>query len=306
MLATSKHHISVCVCTYKRPELLRRLLLKLEKLETDDLFDYSIVIADNDNTESAREIVGSFVSRSKITVEYHVEPEQNIALARNLAVHHAIGDFVAFIDDDEIPIDEWLSRMYTALLIYDADGVLGPVKPLFEAEPPMWSVKAGFFERPNSECRETGFRLHWMQTGTGNVLFRRSILDKMKGPFNSEFGSGGEDLDFFRRLMDSGKVFIWCEEATVYEFVPIERTRLSFQLRRALSRGRGSLKSPAGTPYGIVKSFIACTLYTAMLPVVLLMGRHVFARYLISDFDHIGKLLAVCGINPVGDKYIRE
>src|SRR5215831_20404674 len=92
----SKHHISVCICTYKRPELLRRLLLKLEKLETNDLFNYSIVITDNDNTESARETVGSFASRSKIPVEYHVEPEQNIALARNLAVKHATGDFVAF------------------------------------------------------------------------------------------------------------------------------------------------------------------------------------------------------------------
>src|SRR6267378_3005168 len=126
-----KNHISVCICTYRRPELLRRLLCKLEEQEVEGLFEYSVVIADNDKSESARETVKSFARQSRIRVEYHVEPEQNIALARNMAVRHASGDFVAFIDDDESPIDEWLLRMHGALLRYGADGVLGPVKPLF-------------------------------------------------------------------------------------------------------------------------------------------------------------------------------
>jgi hypothetical protein len=32
-----------------------------------------------------------------------VEPRQGIARARNLAVAHAHGDFLAFLDDDELP-----------------------------------------------------------------------------------------------------------------------------------------------------------------------------------------------------------
>ena len=301
---SNKLHISVCVCTYKRPELLRQLLSKLENQETEDRFGYSVVIADNDKSESARETVESFARQSRIRVEYHVEPEQNIALARNMAVGHATGDFVAFIDDDESPIDEWLFRMHGALLRYGADGILGPVKPLFETPPPQWIVKAGFFERPNSQCYETGFVLDWKQTGTGNVLVRRGVFNEVAGPFNREFGSGGEDFDFFRRAMNLSKVFVWCEEATVYEIVPVERTRLSFQLRRALLRGKASLASPAGDAIGIAKSFVACALYTAMLPIFLMMGRHVFAKYLISACDHIGKLLAACGIEVVKDKYI--
>src|SRR2546422_5016366 len=77
-----RHHICVCVCTYKRPELLRRLLSKLEKQVTQDLFDYSIVIVDNDKSESAREIAESFARQSNISISYYVEPEQNIALDR--------------------------------------------------------------------------------------------------------------------------------------------------------------------------------------------------------------------------------
>jgi len=44
-------HVSVCICTYKRPSLLEKLLYKLENLKTDDHFTYSIVAVDNDDSE---------------------------------------------------------------------------------------------------------------------------------------------------------------------------------------------------------------------------------------------------------------
>ena len=52
-----KDHISVCICTYKRPKLLVRLLRKLQKQQTANLFTYSIVIVDNDFNQSAKEAV---------------------------------------------------------------------------------------------------------------------------------------------------------------------------------------------------------------------------------------------------------
>jgi GT2 family glycosyltransferase len=139
----------------------------------------------------------------------------------------------------------------------------------------------------------------------GNVLVRRQVLDELQGPFDPAFGSGGEDVDFFRRAIAAGNRFVWCGEATVYETVPVERTRLSFQVRRALLRGKTSLSNPVGRRLGIVKSLVACCVYTAALPLFLLMGRHLFAKYLVKDFDHIGKLLAVCGIDPIRQKYVQ-
>lgn len=42
-------HISVCICTFKRPSLLLRLLKELAGQETQGLFTYSIVVVDNDH-----------------------------------------------------------------------------------------------------------------------------------------------------------------------------------------------------------------------------------------------------------------
>ena len=294
-------HICVCVCTYKRPELLEQLLAKLERQRTGDSFSYSVVVVDNDIHESARRTVESFAMNSVIPARYFVEKEQNIALARNRAVANAQGEFIAFIDDDESPIDDWLQLMRDAIIKYGVDGVLGPVKSVFEVAPPEWLERAGLFDRP---CDKTGAGIDWRKTGTGNVLVRQQALRDIEGPFNPQLGSGGEDVDFFRRATDAGRVFIWCEEATAYEVVPVERTRLSFQVKRALMRGRASFTSPAGNVGGIAKSFAAFAVYTTLLPLFLVMGRHMFIRYLISDLDHLGKLLALCRINPIGKKYV--
>ena len=105
-----KPHICICICTYKRPEMLRRLLSKVEEQETEGLFNYSIVIVDNDRSESARQTVESFARQSKISIKYYVESEQNIALARNKAVATAKGEFVVIFDADFVPKPDFLQK----------------------------------------------------------------------------------------------------------------------------------------------------------------------------------------------------
>src|SRR2546422_606876 len=96
-------HITICICTYKRLQLLQRLLEELSRQNTGGLFSYSIVVTDNDAASSAKSIVERFHAGVSTEITYRVEPEQNIALARNRAVANARGDFIDCIDDDEFP-----------------------------------------------------------------------------------------------------------------------------------------------------------------------------------------------------------
>src|SRR5438876_2325323 len=147
MTSQPKKHICVCICTYKRLAFLRCLLTELGRQDTGDLFSYSIVVADNDRRQSAKLVVAEFASTSNIAVIYCVEPRQNIALTRNKAIEHATGDLVAFIDDDECPTERWLLTLFKACAEYQADGVLGPVKPRFEENAPNWVIEGGFYDR---------------------------------------------------------------------------------------------------------------------------------------------------------------
>lgn len=285
-------HISVCICTFRRVDLLQRLLHKLGDLETGGVFTYSIVVADNDELRSAEAAVSEFRTASAIAVTYCVEAQQNIAMARNKAVENAHGDFVAFIDDDEFPAPDWLLRLLETHLKYGVAGVLGPVKPRYECPPPDWMIRGGFFERCSYP---TGHKLNWSETRTGNVLFKRSILRPDELPFRTEFDTGAEDLDFFRRMISGGCNFVWCNEAVVYEAVPLSRCTRAYLLRRALLRGSNFPKHLTHRFRGAIKSLVAVPCYTLALPLLALFGQHLFFSYTIKICDHGSRLLALLG-----------
>lgn len=298
-MAVSTHHISVCICTFKRAGLLKQLLEKLDNQRTDGLFTYSLVVTDNDCAQSAREVVAAFSTTSGLRVTYCVEPQQNIALARNKALQNAEGDFIAFIDDDEFPAEDWLQEMYRAYVNYGVGGVLGPVKPLFESEPPQWVKDGKFFDRPTYT---TGTSVRWTQARTGNVLFGRKILNGVYTPFRSKFDTAGEDMDFFRRMIDKGHAFVWCNEAVVYELVPSSRCNRKYLLKRALLRGSNFPKHPTHRITNAAKSLVAIPCYALALPILPLFGQHVFLRYLIKLLDHSSRILAYLGLRLVTER----
>ena len=295
------HHLCVCICTYKRPELLRRLLSSLTTQDTQGLFSFLIVVSDNDASQSARPVVDTFSLESRIPVRYCCEPEQNIALARNNALAHAEGDFVVFIDDDEFPVDSWLYTLLTTCLKYDVDGVLGPVKPFFEAEVPKWLEKGRFFDR---QVHPTGTVTKWPETRTGNVLFRAKIVEGLEAPFRREFASAGEDVDFFRQMMENGHKFIWSAEAVIYEVVPASRCTRGYVLKRALLRGSNFHKHPKHRVRNLLKSLIAVPCYTLALPFLALFGQHVFMSFLTRLVDHSSRLFAFAGLPLVRQRNI--
>jgi succinoglycan biosynthesis protein ExoM len=299
-MSNESHHISVCVCTYKRPQFLKHLLEELRRQDTGGVFTYSIVVVDNDQSRSAEAVVGEFAASSIIPIKYCTEPRQNIAMARNTAVENANGDLIAFIDDDEFPIKRWLLTLFEALNKYEVDGVLGPVKPHFADEPPQWVVKGKFYERASYP---TGFVIDWRKGRTGNVLLKKQLFGEGAQRFNPEFRTG-EDQDFFRRLIEKGHVFIWCHEAMAYEVVPPARWNRSFMIRRALLQGAASRLHPTFGARDIAISMIAVPAWAIALPFALAMGRGKVMSALLGLFNHLGRLLAFVGINPVGEPYV--
>lgn len=295
-------HITVCICTYKRPQLLKRLLEALDHQETRGLFTYSIVVTDNDDSQSGKAVVSRFTGMSNIAVKYCVQPRRNIALARNTAVENARGEFIAFIDDDEFPKEQWLLNLFNSCTKYDVAGVLGPVLPYFDEDAPRWVVTGGFYDRP---MHPTGMVLDWEQCRTGNVLVKAQMFSEEGQRFDPEFLSGS-DQEFFKRMMRRGHSFVWCNDAAVYEVVPPARCKRAFMVRRAVFRGVFSFYNRPSSPKAIALSLIATPAYTVALPVALVLGQARFMRYMFSLCYHVGRLLGVLGINPINEPYVTE
>jgi succinoglycan biosynthesis protein ExoM len=294
-------HITVCICTYQRPALLRQTLEGVVAQRTEGLFTHSVVVSDNDPARSAEAMMKEFASTAAVPVVYCSEPRRNIALARNMALQNARGDFIAFIDDDEFPKPDWLLTLYRAWEKYQVAGVLGPVESHFEHEPPVWLRKGRFYDRPK---HATGFVMPWHECRTGNVLLDRAKMNELSPVFREEFAMAGEDMDFYRRMINLGHQFIWCNEAIAYEVVPPTRWRRKFLLQRALFRGGLSIQHPQGRWRSVGKALLAVPAYTLALPFLFVAGHHLFMRYLVKLCDHTGRLLACVGFRPVRERHM--
>lgn len=294
------HEITICVCTFHRPDSLNTLLQGLAEQFNGEKLISNLVVVDNDAGGSARPIIEKARPFLAFPILYCVEPRKSISLARNRAVSCATGDLVALIDDDECPDQRWLDSLVRCLDEYSVDGVLGPVKPRFLVSPPSWVVRGRLCERPTYK---SGTAVGPREMRTGNALLRSRLFQESKEPFDPKWGhTGGEDVDFFARMVALGKKFVWCDEAIVFESIPPERLRRSYFLRRALLRGFGNSMKTRLISAGSGKSLLACLAYTISLPGALLLGQHAFMKLLIKDCDHIGKLLGLLGIKPVKER----
>src|SRR6056297_1807949 len=131
---TSIHRpaISIVIPTYRRPERMSRLLplvlSQIAGLSQGTMLE--LIVVDNCPDLSARDVVTAFDN----PVRYHSEPAPGVANARNRGVAEALGEYVLFLDDDELPRDNWLSAFIQSAN-KGADACFGPVEPLFEAQP---------------------------------------------------------------------------------------------------------------------------------------------------------------------------
>lgn len=292
-------HLTVCLCTCRRTDRLPRLLAALAGQETAGAFTHSLAVVDNDPAGSAGPVIRKFAEHSPVEVRSSWEPQPNIARARNRALHLAHGEHVAFIDDDESPGPDWLRHLHAAAHRDRAAAALGPVRPRYSIPPPGWLLRGKFWERDELP---TGSRVPWTRCRTGNALVRRAALLALDPVFDERLATGGEDVDLFRRLAAAGHSFTWCAEAVVHEDVPPHRCTRRYLLRRALLRGRDSLRVTPAPLRAVASSAAALPAYLLLLPPALLCGQHRFMSLAVRIGDHSGRLLAAAGCEPIRNR----
>ena len=223
---------SVCIATFRRPDGLARLLRSLE-IQRGDAPAFEVIVVDNDAAASASAICETF--KDRLRLRYVNEPVRGIAQCRNRAVLASDSRFIAFIDDDEEAVPDWLAALHREAMQADADAAFGPVSYRFTGEPPTWIRECRLFRYPvlaNSSA------IPWYLTRTSNAYIRRASLPDARTPFDVRLGLiGGEDVDLFYRMAQTGARFVAATDARTFEFRDGSRTTLRWLLRRSFRNG---------------------------------------------------------------------
>jgi succinoglycan biosynthesis protein ExoM len=236
MPARTHKPLRVCVAipTYRRPELLERLLGGIARLAVPTDCVVEVLVMDNDPAQSTRAAVADRRKRFPFALSYAHVQEPGLSSVRNFALGRARGfDFLAMIDDDEIPQPQWLVELLRVQEATRADGVIGPVPRLVPRDTSRWLRDGKFFDLPlyaDGSFMKDGY--------SGNCLLRVSSIERLGIGFDPALNfAGGEDLMFFREWLGRGGKLAYAAHAVAEESVAANRLNALYILQLNFRRG---------------------------------------------------------------------
>lgn len=224
--------LSIVIPTYRRPQMLAELLDALAPQLTPET---EALVIDNDPQESARAIV-----EPRAGFRYVHEPRRGVVNARNRGVAEARGGHIVFIDDDEVPVPDWLAA-FAAQARAGVVAGFGRIVPRYEADAPaeLKPLLDALFSRLEAEETGADVTARWPYLGTGNAIFRRDTCFPDPEPFDARFNeSGGEDIWLIKGLVEAGHRLLWNHDALVEEVVPADRMTVAYLKARKFAHGQ--------------------------------------------------------------------
>lgn len=294
--------VNICIATYNRPDLLSILIHSIEQQILSQTLKINLTVVDNDINRTAEYTVLSVKKNFFQTVNYCVEPIQNISLARNRALAAATADYIVFVDDDEYVAEDWLENLIQTAESENADVVFGPVIAVYPPNTPDWIVSGGFFERlrhPTGTPMSIG--------ASGNTLIKSSSLSLLDSHFDADYGlTGGEDGEFFSRLNKKGALMVWCDTALAYEEVPYQRMRIRWLMSRNFRGGQNYWRISVSKQPIMQKIIWFCSRLAALFmsllltPFCFLAGKSNGLKMLRHSANYAGQLSGLLGIYQKG------
>jgi succinoglycan biosynthesis protein ExoM len=266
--------LTVCICTFRRASVVDTIRsVRAQSLPPDVAL--RIVVADNDDTASARALV---LATDGATHYLHA-PSRNISVARNACLDAAGGGLVAFIDDDETAGRDWLAALHACLTETGVDAVFGPARAVYPPGTPEWLRLGDWHSNLPQRRGDT------VETGHSCNVLMRWTAER----FRPDLGrSGGEDTEFFFRLHRMGWRFAICDAAVVHEAVDPRRLRFGWLVERRFAEGRHYGAVSVGGMTTLVLRSIAKSGWCMLRSIIALGNRGRLAFWVLRGVFHLG------------------
>ena len=248
--------LTLLIPTFNRSRELLRALRSVAEQRLDPAL-WECVVVDNNSTDDTAEAVARFAEEHPaLQIRRVVETEPGVSHARNRGLREATTELIASIDDDERINPDFLAAYLHFFDTHpEANIAGGKIIAEYPSGRPAWMSR--WTERPIANPMDYGETVRPFPKGAlpggGNMAFRRSVA--LCYGFDTQLGRvgdkliGGEENDFFLRLVASGETLWYVPDAVMWHIIPAEKLtteyldRLSYhigisQRRRARRDGK--------------------------------------------------------------------
>jgi len=227
---------SVIIATHNRANFIHETLGDLAAQKTAG-FRFEILICDNASTDATKDIAAQFAKEAPVPVTYLYIAEKGKSYALNEGIARARGEYLFFTDDDTRLSSDWLSILYQAFVSTGADGIGGPIHPLWIGERPSWLSNKLLNQLGMVDHGPAPFFLKdKTKTFIGpNCAYKKSLYLRFGG---YALDDTHEDVEWFLRAFRNKARLYYEPGACVRHKVEVSRLSLEYFEKRMYKHGR--------------------------------------------------------------------
>lgn len=235
--------LSIVIPTFNRKERLLRLLISLNQCEHPGK-QLEVIVVDNGSTDGTPECV-----KRNFPSVHLICNDQNLmaAKARNIGAQAANGDYVFFIDDDNVANDkQMLTKLVQTMQKNKQIGMIGPLMFYYSDPEIIWCAGAKYSLTMGSHVHIfRGKSKHEIETDDllfcdylpNAYLVSRDVISNVGLEDDKAFPVGFEEIDYALRIKQSGYLVAVDTSVSIWHDVP-RKQEPRWSTLRVYQRGR--------------------------------------------------------------------
>lgn len=251
--------LSIAICTFNRSKILD---LCLDSIANQNYYasDFEVLIVDSNSTEDLQIIKAKYESKIK-NLHLIKVAKSGLSHARNIAIKESKGEWIAYIDDDALLLENYITNTFKIIEGGKFDAFGGNIYPKFLIDRPNWIKKdfGGIIFESNKiiELNEPS-----MLFGV-NMIFRKAVLKKTGGfltnlGMNSDKIGYGEETEVIQRILSlKYKIGIVPEIGVMHLVLPHKLT-IKWHLKTYIEQGKAweFINSTKNSKFDLILHFV--------------------------------------------------
>ena len=191
--------------------------------------NFELILVDDGSPDNCPQMCDAFVARDARIRVIHKE-NGGLSSARNAGIEAARGDYLAFLDSDDLWSPLFLNRLYRAIQEVDADFSVCLFRRFSDSPPADLPETADTEKLTQQDAFECLFHArNENMVVAPNKLYRRKLFESVRYPV----GQIHEDEAVIHEIIGGAKTVAWVNEVHYYyRLTPDSITNAKFSLKR--------------------------------------------------------------------------
>lgn len=191
-LRENKCTVSIIMCTFNRPKIMRDAV---SSVLSQTFSDYELIVVNDGGPDVVEQVVRSFGDKR---IKYMKLPQRRgWSAGQNKAITEASGEYIGYLDDDDVYYPDHLATMVNALKRSRYDVVYNNTKVVRGSFDDGSFITQRVAEETEKFSRERLLQSGWF--GDNNIMHTKSVYFR-SGLFDEDLMMATEDWDMWLRM----------------------------------------------------------------------------------------------------------